>query len=143
MRFFALLFLFLAACATVQDEPAVQVVWQKVDDPNATCRDISGRRELFRIAGCSKWSEAGKQRTCTIYAATPRDERDKERFATLGHELMHCTDGAWHDRWGRMTDERVREAKKAAGEAASAAAGASAPGPAASAAAAAPAASQD
>ena len=27
---------------------------------------------------------------------------DPQRFATLGHELMHCFEGNWHDRWGRM-----------------------------------------
>ena len=36
------------------------------------------------------------------YAPAPRSERDLQRFATLGHELMHCFDGNWHDRWGRM-----------------------------------------
>jgi hypothetical protein len=127
LRFPALLLLLLTACSTVKDESAVQVVWQKVDDPNEACREVSGRRELFRIAGCSKWSEAGGQRTCTIYASTPRDERDKERFATLGHELMHCTDGAWHDRWGRMNDERVRQARRNGEVEGSAAAGGSTP----------------
>jgi hypothetical protein len=39
---------------------------------------------------------------CSIYAPAPRSERDLQRFATLGHELMHCFDGNWHDRWGRM-----------------------------------------
>jgi hypothetical protein len=39
---------------------------------------------------------------CAIYAPAPRNERDVQRFATLGHELMHCFDGNWHDRWGRM-----------------------------------------
>jgi hypothetical protein len=52
--------------------------------------------------------------TCTIYAPEPRDERDAQRFATLGHELMHCFDGNWHDRWGRMNDAKVREARRSA-----------------------------
>jgi len=127
MRAFCLVGLLLAGCAAVKEEPAtpVHVVWQKVDDVQAACESASGKRELFRILGCSKWREAGGQRTCTIYAPAPRDERDRERFATLGHELMHCTDGNWHDKWGRMTDERVRQAR-ADERAASAAAGASA-----------------
>ena len=90
----------------------VHIVWNKVDDVQAACEGASGRREIFRILGCSKWRAEGGQRTCTIYAPAPRDERDTQRFATLGHELMHCTDGNWHDKWGRMTDERVRQARK-------------------------------
>lgn len=128
MRFFAFLMAITAtACSAVKDEASapVHVVWNHVDDVQAACEGASGRREIFKILGCSKWREAGGQRTCTIYAPAPRDERDKERFATLGHELMHCTDGNWHDKWGRMTDQRVRQAK-AGDQAASAAAGASA-----------------
>ena len=128
MRFLVFLAVIsLTACAAVDDDASapVHVVWQKVDDVQAVCEQASGRRELFRIMGCSKWRNVAGQRTCTIYAQTPRNEADLQRFATLGHELMHCTDGNWHDRWGRMTDEKVREARRA-GEAASAAAGGSA-----------------
>ena len=118
----------LAGCATPPEVPStpVRVVWQNVDDVQAACEELSGRREVFRILGCSKWRDVAGQRTCTIYARAPRDERDLQRFATLGHELMHCTDGAWHDKWGRMTDEKVREARAREREGtASAAAGAS------------------
>ena len=105
MRFVVFLIaIALAGCSTVKNEAdaPVQIVWQKVDDAHAACEEVSGRREIFRIMGCSKWREDGGQRTCTIYAQAPRNESDVQRFATLGHELMHCTDGNWHDRWGRM-----------------------------------------
>jgi len=123
-----LLCLFITGCSVVKNEEStpVHVVWQQVDDVQAACEGASGRREIFRILGCSKWRTDGGQRTCTIYAPAPRDERDKERFATIGHELMHCTDGNWHDKWGRMSDERVRTAKTREAGTASAAAGASA-----------------
>jgi len=126
LRVFLSLIFLLAGCTVAKDEPStpVHVVWSNVDDVQAACEDLSGRREVFRILGCSKWREADGQRTCTIYAPAPRSESDTQRFATLGHELMHCTDGNWHDRWGRMTDEKVREAR-AAERAGSAAAGAS------------------
>ena len=105
MRALALLVFVLAGCAAVKDEPStpVHIVWQKVDDVQAACEGASGKREMFRILGCSKWREDGGQRTCTIYAQSPRNETDTQRFATLGHELMHCMEGNWHDRWGRMT----------------------------------------
>ncbi|HEX7052841.1 MAG TPA: hypothetical protein VF211_02760 [Burkholderiales bacterium] len=96
-----------AACAAPEPPRGgpVDVVWQRVDDPHGACQEVSGRREVFRILGCSKWNEARADgaRVCTIYAPMPRSERDTERLATLGHELMHCFDGRWHDRWGRMT----------------------------------------
>ena len=127
MRFLVLLAATtLTACAAVKEEGSapVHVVWQKVDNVQAVCEEASGRREIFKILGCSKWREVDGQRTCTIYSQAPRNEADVQRFATLGHELMHCTDGNWHDRWGRMTDEKVRQARK--GEASgSAAAGGS------------------
>ena len=130
MRAFFLSCVALAAgCSTaVKDESStpVHIVWNRVDDVQAACEGAAGRKELFRILGCSKWREpsGAGPRTCTIYAPMPRSERDKERFATLGHEMMHCMDGNWHDKWGRMHDEKVRQAK-AAEHSGSAAAGGS------------------
>jgi len=96
----------LAACATPQSAgDHVTVVWSRVDDVQAVCQNLAGRKEVFAIRGCSKWNEADRsgQRVCSIYVPTPRNETDTQTFATLGHELMHCFDGNWHDRWGRMT----------------------------------------
>jgi hypothetical protein len=104
----ALLLLLLPACAAV---PApvpngdVTVVWHRVDEPHRVCESLSGRKTFFNINGCAHWSEPAVQggaRVCSIYAPAPRSERDVQRFATLGHELMHCFDGNWHDKWGRM-----------------------------------------
>ena len=97
----------LPACATTPPAPesGVAVVWNRVEDPHAACEALSGRKNFFNVLGCSQWSEAaakGAARVCSIYAPAPRNERDLQRFATLGHELMHCFDGNWHDKWGRM-----------------------------------------
>ena len=105
MRFIVLLF--LAGCAAPAQKPEstdITVVWNRVDNPQRVCEGLSGRKELFRILGCSNWKDqrANGARVCSIYAPAPRDERDLQRFATLGHELMHCFDGNWHDRWGHM-----------------------------------------
>ncbi len=89
------------------DEPIV-IVWNRVEEPHKLCEQLSGRPEFFKILGCSKWSDA--RRTCAIYAPMPRDERDTQRMATLGHELMHCFDGNWHDRYGRMNDHERQQA---------------------------------
>lgn len=104
----------LSACAAAEPPRGgtVDVVWNRVDDPQAACEGASGRREMFRVLGCSKWNDVRRDgsRVCSIYAPMPRSERDTERLATLGHELMHCFDGSWHDRWGRMNPEAKRAA---------------------------------
>ena len=97
----------LPACAapSLAPESSVAVVWNRVEEPHAVCESLSGRKNFFNVLGCSHWSAPaaeGGARVCSIYAPAPRSERDLQRFATLGHELMHCFDGNWHDRWGRM-----------------------------------------
>lgn len=107
-----ILFAALAACASTTQNPRdnVTIVWNRVDDPHAACTKLDGnRKEVFAIRGCSKWSDASSGRTCNIYAREPKSEMDTQAFATLGHELMHCMEGNWHDRWGRMTP-RERQA---------------------------------
>jgi hypothetical protein len=115
----------LVACATPQSAgDHVTVVWNRVDDIQTVCQNLAGRKEVFAIRGCSKWSDGDRagQRVCTIYVPKPRTETDTQTFATLGHELMHCFDGNWHDRWGRMTPPEGQAAvggsKKRAGAAA-------------------------
>ena len=98
----------LPACSSAPaaaPDAGVAVVWNRVDDAHQVCESLSGRKSLFNVLGCSQWQEPvaqGAPRVCSIYAPAPRSERDLQRFATLGHELMHCFDGNWHDRWGRM-----------------------------------------
>ena len=104
----------LAGCATQAPAPRdnIVVVWNKVDDAHAACQNLNGRREVFAIRGCSKWNESDNagHRVCAIYAPPPKNETDTQAFATLGHELMHCFDGNWHDRWGRMTPKERQAA---------------------------------
>ena len=103
----AILLILLPACAAVPapDNGNVAVVWNRVDEPHRVCESLSGRKSFFNVLGCSHWSAPAAQggpRVCSIYAPAPRNEHDVQRFATLGHELMHCFDGNWHDKWGRM-----------------------------------------
>jgi hypothetical protein len=102
---FAVVLALLPACVSKPDSDKVAVVWNRTEEPHRVCESLSGRKNFFHILGCSQWSEPaapGGPRICSIYAPEPRNERDLQRFATLGHELKHCLDGNWHDRWGRM-----------------------------------------
>jgi hypothetical protein len=106
-RILALFAAVLPGCisAPPASDPGVAVVWNRVEEPHGVCESLSGRKNFFNILGCSQRSEPaveGAPRVCAIYAPAPRSELDTQRFATLGHELMHCFDGNWHDRWGRM-----------------------------------------
>ncbi len=124
---FIFVLLLLPGCAaSTAPGSDVAIVWNRVDDPQVACEGLAGRREFFKIMGCSKWREASNRRECVIYAPEPRDERDKERFVTLGHEVMHCFEGNWHDRWGRMNEPKSRLAR-GEHEDASAAAGSTTP----------------
>jgi hypothetical protein len=100
--FLAVVLAALPACVSAPpSEPGVAVVWNRIEEPHRVCESLSGRKQFFNILGCSQWGEAnasGGPRVCSIYAPEPRNERDLERFATLGHELKHCFDGNWHDR---------------------------------------------
>ena len=115
---FLLLLLLAAGCAATPAAPGVSIVWHRVEDAHAVCESLSGRKTFFHIRGCAQRSGS----VCSIYAPVPRSELDLQGFATLGHELMHCFDGNWHDQWGRMNSPR----RAYAGAAGSAAAGGSA-----------------
>ena len=125
MRLAGGLLVLLAACTTPQPRgDDVTVAWNRVDDPQAACQKLSSQPQIFAIRGCSKWNvtdSAGK-RVCSIYAPMPRSEMDTQRFVTLGHELLHCFDGNWHDRWGRMTPAESQAAAGAARKSGAAAA---------------------
>ena len=99
------LLLLVPACASTTNEPrdTVALVWNRVEDPHAACQELTGKKEIYAIRGCSKWNDsAADVRVCNVYARLPKNENDTQAFATLGHEVMHCFEGNWHDRWGRM-----------------------------------------
>ncbi|MFN2646299.1 MAG: hypothetical protein ABR570_15025 [Burkholderiales bacterium] len=120
VRPLALLAGLLAGCVATPPAPGdqVAVVWNRVDDAQKTCESLSGEKQIFRLRGCSKWNDtnAAGQRVCSIYTTAPRSELDTQAFVTLGHELMHCFDGNWHDRWGRMNEQERQAAVGASGK---------------------------
>ena len=112
------LLLVVPACANTTNEPreTVAVVWNRVDDPHAACQELTGKKEIYLIRGCSKWNDSTADvRVCNVYARLPKSENDTQAFATLGHEVMHCFEGNWHDRWGRMLPADAQAAAGAVG----------------------------
>lgn len=81
----------LAGCASPQLD-AVTVRWVRVEDPLAECRKVYPAAPLWGVRGCAVMRGA----ECTIYARDVAGPEDRERLATLGHELKHCFDGRWH-----------------------------------------------
>lgn len=81
-----------AACAT---PPATSFRVEWVDNPQAACDRTN---VIGRVVGCAKRDGD----TCVIYAQRPTSSNDTKRFVTLGHEMMHCAEGQWHDEFGRM-----------------------------------------
>ena len=113
-RLACLAFALLGACAATPPRAGdpVTVVWNRVADAQQACEDLEHRKEIWKIRGCSKWNERGAagERVCSIYAPPPKSETDTQSFVTLGHELLHCFDGNWHDRWGRMNPDETQAA---------------------------------
>jgi hypothetical protein len=72
----------------------VVVSWERTEDAEKVCRTWfpSFTPFFYRIRGCAKW--AGN--VCTIVAPDFKSEDEREKMATLGHELKHCFDGSWH-----------------------------------------------
>lgn len=57
-----------------------------------------GKSANDRLYGMAKWNawDATTPRTCEIYVQKPKNRLDLTRMATMGHELLHCTDGHFH-----------------------------------------------
>lgn len=49
------------------------------------------------VNGASVWFDVSDQRYCTIYMIKPYGLNDFAGLQTLGHEVLHCTEGAFHN----------------------------------------------
>ncbi len=90
MRAFAVLSLVaFSGCAS---DGAVRVFWEKVDDAKLQ-RVCNAPGDLVRVNGCAK--VAGDM--CIIYTRAEGGYSGQfDYHQTLGHELRHCFEGAWH-----------------------------------------------
>ncbi len=81
-------FVALAGCAGSED--AIRIRWIKAEsvaDADLWCETLMKRRAPMMLRGCQTWDRA--QRVCIVVAPAGDNE-------TLGHEVRHCFEGAWH-----------------------------------------------
>lgn len=89
----------LGGCSAFHEKPLppseatdvrLQVVWvESINDiPRTSSADVNGTAIFFDVDG---------QRYCTIYLLKPYGLSDYARLNTLAHEVLHCTDGAFHN----------------------------------------------
>lgn len=92
----ALAALVLSGCATPSPD-AMSVRWVRVDQEeiHRVCAQEHGHAAIVigKYRGCTRFSR--EARVCTIWAVDFA-LTERERMATLGHELKHCFDGPWH-----------------------------------------------
>lgn len=72
------------------------VTW--VSDPEKVERVLrkyekETNKEIGTVVGLAEFTH----KRCTIYAVAPKNMGDSEAFETLGHEMLHCFSGNFHD----------------------------------------------
>jgi len=93
--------LLLAGCATSRVDPipkegemSRKITWVITEDTQTACRDAGRRPLLYKTLGCAVWKDPTN---CVIYARPPRTEDDRRAMETLGHEMLHCFAGHFHN----------------------------------------------
>lgn len=70
------------------------IEWKQVNNIQATCESESKKRGLggfgFSVEACSFWDIKFFKNHCVIYTTKKVD------LETLGHEIRHCFQGAFH-----------------------------------------------
>lgn len=77
---FSLLLILVTIGSGCSSSPKIELIWVK-----GTQQEIQGYCQSYKAAGC--YRKTGN--TCIVYA------KDWD-FHTLGHEVKHCFDGAFH-----------------------------------------------
>ena len=98
MKYLLIMSLFLSGCSVFHEKPLpaseathidLHVIW--VDSAG----DIPSY--IGEANGAAVYYDVGGQRYCTVYAFKPHSLDDFRALQTLGHEVLHCTDGKFHN----------------------------------------------
>lgn len=57
--------------------------------------------------GAAEYFDLDGKRYCTVYLFKPYNDNDFKALNTLGHEILHCTDGAYHGRYKSTHDDAM------------------------------------
>ena len=93
MRLLPMLFL-LTGCASFAES-------EQTDDINLTITwvedyQVYGVTGVMFSEGVTQWYDQGDTRNCYIFMKKPYGPKDYRQIYILGHELLHCTEGAYH-----------------------------------------------
>ena len=114
MRYLFLIALFVTGCTSFHEKPLpesdttsliVEIVWVESDSDfplrNAYREDQRGLAVYADGFDGKRW--------CKIYAYKPYGVDDFKHLNTLGHELLHCTDGRYHGVERRKNGSEILE----------------------------------
>lgn len=78
--------------STLTPMQSVEIIW--ISDVDSVNKQLNSRGEY--VAGSSQTSSL-RDDLCLIYAHIPESETDIQRLTALGHEVLHCFVGQFHD----------------------------------------------
>lgn len=103
--------LLMGGCSAFHEKPLPPSEATKIDVDIRwveTADDIPLPAIVKRDAeGYAVWVDINKKRKCTIWAVKPYNADDFKHLNTLGHELLHCTDGHYHGRTRDMNGSEM------------------------------------
>lgn len=120
MRYLIMLALLMSGCTVFHEKPLppseathvdLQVVWvDSYSDLPGYIQDsatlVTGAAIYYDVEDI----EGDMKRHCTVWVIKPYNINDFKNLQSLGHEVLHCTDGKYHGRDGSaMAHEEFRE----------------------------------
>ncbi|RLA58465.1 MAG: hypothetical protein DRQ89_15330 [Epsilonproteobacteria bacterium] len=88
----------IGACVTQQTIPTQSITQRMVLTVHwAEPWEVTEKAHGYGYGGQKAGFAIFGPTTCHIYAPKPRHADDHKWFSVVGHEILHCTDGNWHE----------------------------------------------
>ncbi len=106
LGFLALTAAAMSGCATQQSleqsraSPTRTITWVMVEDPKRVCGEVIPGRFLWNIDACADWRDP---HNCIVYAKPPANAEDRQAMLRLGHEMLHCFVGDFHNPYAAVS----------------------------------------